>query len=198
MAIYCSQSLFLWLFQSLNYIFKNIVTYPKLREYAPGGHPNKVFPLSTSAPYCSVGNRISRSAATLRSAGSVDSKGSDLGITLRRPSPPHFPTRPRADSASELSWFWRRFLSAFFFYHVWAWRPSCWIGRTIWTRHVDMANPHADGYFSDEPGTKVQWRWNVQRQIPVENKSAKFMCCNSVCMQGSVTAILVNWFASWW
>ena len=22
--------------------------------------------------------------------------------------------------------------------------------------------------------------------------------CNSVCMQGSITAFLVNWFASWW
>ena len=85
MAIYCSQSLFLWLFQSLNYILKNIITYPKLREYAPGVHPNKVFPRSTSTPYCSVENRISRSVATLHSAGSVDSTGSDFGIT---PQPP--------------------------------------------------------------------------------------------------------------
>ena len=30
------------------------------------------------------------------------------------------------------------------------------------------------------------------------NISAKLMSCNSVCMQGSVTAILVNWFASCW
>ena len=47
---------------------------------------------------------------------------------------------------------------------------------------------------SHEPGTKVQLRRNVQRQIPVENKSAKLMCCNSICMQGSVTALLVNCF----
>ena len=32
-------------------------------------------------PYCSVENRISRSTAALRSTGSVDSTGSDFGIT---------------------------------------------------------------------------------------------------------------------
>ena len=63
----------------------------------------------------------------------------------------------------------------------------------MWTWPI----PSADGFFSHEPSTKVQLKRNIQKQIPVENKSAKLMCCFSVWMQGSVTAVLVNWFASW-
>ena len=43
-----------------------------------------------------------------------------------------------------------------------------------------------------------EWQTNVQRQILFENKSVIVISGNSVCMEGRDTAVLVNWFASWW